>query len=302
MIPNARLSPGPGFKPLQAFLYYIMRLLPYALARRVVSRTVAGVINLFSRGRVAAAGTVQPAFDATNIARELRTEGCVSVPPLLAPGEIADIRTFLASHEVITPGGRTFRVENAPKDARRASYPLDTIVRCPHVLEAINRPDVIEMATRYLGCRPTISAVGLHWSLPSPAGSAEVQKFHRDPDDWYFLKMFIYLTDVDEGCGPHEFVRGTHRESGRVFSRPYQDAEIERRYGADAVIGVVGAAGTTFFADTWGIHKGRVAVTRPRLNLQVTYSVLPVFKLHYRPILSAAAQRFDAYTNRLLIR
>jgi len=69
-------------------------------------------------------------------------------------------------------------------------------------------------------------------------------------------------------CAAHTFIlvgygpAGTKtRKSCRAMVRP----SLER---------VLGPAGTTFIADTWGIHKGRAAQTRPRLNFQVTYSIL----------------------------
>jgi hypothetical protein len=113
--------------------------------------------------------------------------------------------------------------------------------------------------------------------------------------------LFVYLTDVDERSGPHEFIADSHRSSGRIFSKPYTAEEVQRLYGRERMIKILGPKGRTFIADTWGIHKGQVPVSKARLLLQIQYSILPIFKYDYRPIAVATAEPFDRYTNRLLI-
>ena len=302
MITAARLTPGPGFRPIRALFYCAMRLLPQASARRVIARVVASVVALLHPIRsMRAPAPPKREMRADRVVAALRAEGCTMVEPMLTAAQIADIHAFLRGRPIVTPKGGTYALESVPDDVRRTSYPLDVVLRAPHLVEMMNRKDVLDVAGRYLYCRPTISAVGLHWSLPSRTGECSVQVFHRDPDDWRFLKLFVYLTNVDEGAGPHEYVRGSHVHSGRVRSSRYEDEEVLSRYGQTSLERVLGPAGTTFIADTWGIHKGRVAQTRPRLNFQVTYSVLPVLKCEYHPVALPARSDIDSYTNRLLI-
>jgi len=248
-----------------------------------------------------AAVTPAGGMSVPDVVAALRAEGCTMAEPMLSPAQIADVYKFLEKKPIVSPKGKVFTIDTVPDDVRRASYPLDVVLRAPHLVDVMNRKDVLDVAARYLDCRPTISGVGLHWSLPSKTGDCTVQVFHRDPDDWRFLKLFVYLTDVDEGAGPHEYIRGSHVHSGRLRSSPYQDEEVLSRYGASSVERVLGPAGTTFIADTWGIHKGRVAQTRRRLIFQVTYSILPVLKCEYRPVAIPRRADIDAYTNRLLI-
>ena len=197
------------------------------------------------------------------------------------------------------PGLR--RPDRLPAGTRTAAYPLERVLDCPAVLDAVNDPAVLGLAGRYLGCTATLSSLGIRWSFPTRADAEDTQLFHRDPDDWRFLKMFIYLTDVDEDAGPHVFVAGSHRTAGRLRARPYDTAEIERRYGRDAVWTITGPRGTAFIADTYGIHRGAVPLARPRLILQVQYSLLPVFSLLYRPVAAEARPGLDPYVNRLLL-
>jgi hypothetical protein len=119
-------------------------------------------------------------------------------------------------------------------------------------------------------------------------------------DDWRFLKLFIYLTDVDEGGGPHCYVRTSHTSAFGWTAKAYTQAELEGRFGADKVTTVTGPKGTTFMADTLGVHRGVAPVTRPRLILQVQYSLLPVFAFLYQPLTGAGSPE-AAYSNRLIL-
>ncbi len=163
------------------------------------------------------------------------------------------------------------------------------------------RSSRIRIVTAYLGCKPTLSSIGLRWSFPSEGKAEATQRFHRDPDDWRFLKLFIYLTDVDAESGPHVYVAGSHRTAGSLFERLYTTEEVERRHGRESVWTIAGPRGMSFLADTYGIHRGAVPTSRPRLILQLQYSLLPVFAFLYRPVPVAPNPGLDRYVNRLLV-
>jgi hypothetical protein len=64
---------------------------------------------------------------------------------------------------------------------------------------------------------------------------------------------------------------------------------------------IIGPKGTAFIADTWGVHKGHMPIARPRLLLQIQYSILPVMKFEYEPVRAPNAEQFNRYTNRLVL-
>jgi hypothetical protein len=223
----------------------------------------------------------------TAVIQSLREKGWMPLKPLLSAPQIAEILSFLQTKKVVDTG--------------RATYQLGDVLRCPHVLSAINHPDVLRIARAYLGCRPTISSVGIHLTIPAVGEAVGVQRFHRDVDEWKFFKLFVYLSDVDEESGPHEFVEGSQRSCGSIISAPYNEDEVERSYGRDKMIKILGPKGTTFIADTWGIHRGNIPISRPRLILQVQYSILPIAMFDYKPIDIGCPKNIDRYTNRLLL-
>ncbi len=230
----------------------------------------------------------------------LTKSGSARLEPLLSQAQVADVLAFLECKKVIADG-HSFRPTDAPEEVPLAEYSLHDVLSAPHLAPLMNDPTVLKIARAYLGCCPTISAVNLQWSFPATGKANDVQYFHRDPDDWRFLKLFIYLTEVNESTGPHEFVLGSHRSSGRVFSRPYSPEEIELTYGSENVAKIVGTEGTTFIEDTWGIHRGQAPIAGPRLLFQVQYSILPIMKFKYAPLPIPSLIGFDRYVNRLLI-
>jgi hypothetical protein len=160
---------------------------------------------------------------------------------------------------------------------------------------------LLDLAAGYIGCKPTISALSLRWSFPSATGEQQLQAFHRDSDDWRYLKLMVYLTEVKANGGPHVFVRGTHVEPATLRLRFYKDADVLARYGADRIIAVTGPRGHGFAVDTAGIHKGEVPTAARRLMLQIQYSLLPSYAYHYQPQRAPEPHGYDPYINRLIL-
>lgn len=279
MLSYARLTPGAGFRPERALAYYAQRAVTQPAARRGVSALIAGLIRarrgvptwpLDDRGERALA--------------ELRTTGVAVLEPFISEAEAGAMRAYFEARPVRGADGSAFLADDRPSGTAAAGYGLETVLACPGLVALLNRPEALGLSAAYLGCKPTVSSVGVRWTFPLPDDVARFQDFHRDVDDWRFLKLFIYLTDVDEGSGAHVYVRGSHLSGFRLKSDVYTDASLEARYGEGAATAVVGRPGTTFMADTLGVHRGGRPVTRPRLILQVQYSLLPVFAFLYEPL------------------
>jgi hypothetical protein len=298
MIPYARLSPGPGFRPGNASLYYAQRLVTSPALRRAVARGIAAAIRV-RQGSGVWGESDSACADAL---ADLDRDGLSMLADDVAHGESVErIAAFFNRERVIGPDGKLVPLNGVPAGTVAAAYPLETVLGCQDVLDLINAPAVLRIAAGYLGCKPTLSSLGVRWSFPSPGPSNATQRFHRDHDDWRSLKLFVYLTDVDSDSGPHAYVRGSHKTSAKLRARPYAPAAIERRYGPDNMRPIVGPRGTTFMADTYGIHAGLPPLLRPRLILQAQYSVLPIFAFLYRPIAVRDRPAVDRYVNRLIV-
>jgi hypothetical protein len=266
----------------------------------MMARLIAATIRLRHPANAVAIGRDLP--PRAEVLERLIHDGCSELGIVLSTVALDEIRAYLAQWPVIAPGGRSFPVEQPPADASVGAYPLEAVLRCPHLLSLANDPELMTIVGSYLGCQPTLSSIGLRWSYPSRSEShADTQLFHRDPDDWRFLKLLVYLTDVDAGAGPHSFIAGTHCECGRILARPYAHEDLARRYPHSAMRTFTGPAGSALLADTYGIHKGAAPQTRPRLAFLAQYSLLPIFALQYRPIRLVPRPPVDRYVNRLLL-
>ena len=92
--------------------------------------------------------------------------------------------------------------------------------------------------------------------------SKGAQKYHCDIDFRKFFKIFVYFSDVkEEGYGSHIFIPGTHKKKLKqhIITARYDSDDIEKNYSDKKIF--LGESGTSFFVDTFGIHKG-VPVTK----------------------------------------
>lgn len=116
--------------------------------------------------------------------------------------------------------------------------------------------------------------------VPPDAPAQYSQRWHRDSEDRKMVKVFLYLTDVEEpGAGPFSYVKDSHG-GGRwrglfpqhppVGSYPPPGA-VERAVPADAVRTCFGKAGTLIFCDTTGLHRGGYSTTKERIMFTASY-------------------------------
>lgn len=96
--------------------------------------------------------------------------------------------------------------------------------------------------------------------------------FHYDLDDYRFLKLFIYLTDVDENCGPHQIIAKSHINNAvfRFFNRRL-GYTLPQKYSNNVKV-MLGKKGEGFFEDTLCYHKGTRPI-QPRLILQLQFAL-----------------------------
>lgn len=101
MIKTAKLRPGRGFRPVNAALYYGMRLVPYAGLRRPIAAMLARYIAARERIRSREGSVGAPAGRSDPVLASLRENGCAWLPPLLSQSQIDDVLTFLEGKKII---------------------------------------------------------------------------------------------------------------------------------------------------------------------------------------------------------
>jgi hypothetical protein len=135
---------------------------------------------------------------------------------------------------------------------------------------------LLDTVNSYLGLWSKLNYVDVWYTIPSPVERQAVasQRWHRDPEDQRLVKVFLYLSDVDAGAGPLEYVRGSHGggRHARLWPNPDPgtasyppEGEIEARIPAADRTVCTGPAGTLVFCDTYGFHRGGLATERARV-------------------------------------
>lgn len=297
----AQLKPGRQFAPLHSLLYYSQRVVTWPVLRRLVVRALTGAVRWRQgTGRELYAGTAAEA----EALQALQLSGYAPLGNLLDGAQCDEVRRWL-SDKLLSDRDRTrtgFTLAQRPEAVRVADYHLRDVLACPHLLALANSAPLLGLAARYLGCKPTISALGLRWSFPVAGSDSDLQAFHRDSEDWRYLKVLVYLTDVDVGAGPHVYLHGSHLTRASMRLRFYTDHEIDSAHGADELLTAIGSCGFCFAVDTAGIHKGTAPSLTPRLMLQIQYSLLPSYAYLYAPEQYHGALPLDPYINRLILR
>jgi hypothetical protein len=183
-----------------------------------------------------------------------------------------------------------FYMENRPPDTFRSAYGINSVFTAPWLLDAVCHQDVLDTFQIVFGCCPTIVGAVVWRTVPGNVCIGP-EIMHRDRDCFGFFKLFIYLNDVDETCGPHIFLKWTHtpealatchgvggEEMGQFYKgngRHLGDAYLEERF-SKGLTRLIGQAGSTFVGNTYAFHRGSRPTAGQRVILTVTYSVLPL--------------------------
>jgi hypothetical protein len=171
--------------------------------------------------------------------------------------------------------GRTAESNGGEKKDRKHAFPLDS----PWLRVGASET-MLDIVNGYRG-RPTRLYYVDNWfTIPYPSSDTRIasQRWHRDPEEEHVVKAFLYLSDVDEGTGPFEYVKGSasggrhgHLWKWGEGSRKPPDDEVAAAVPAEDRVALTGPAGTMILCDTGGVHRGGFARTRPRVMAIWTY-------------------------------
>ena len=163
----------------------------------------------------------------------------------------------------------------APAQLKSSSMWLSTV---DEMFELAADPVLLGIVQAYLGVPPIFNTpVVLLNSASGLKGARDLsdvaQLYHHDLHRIRFVKVFIYLTDVDDSCGPHAMLKKTHlvRPKGLWEDGRHTDEAIERAGIADDEVLIKGKAGTVFLVDTSALHKGVHPESQSRVMAQVQY-------------------------------
>jgi hypothetical protein len=133
---------------------------------------------------------------------------------------------------------------------------------------------LLEVANAYFGMFTRLRYYNVWHTFATTEEARQSQLWHRDREDFKILKVFVYLSDVDEGAGPLTYAKGTQLSGVSKVAPEYFVEGGVKRSTDDQMATVappetwskaIGPKGTIVFADTSGYHKGGLARTHDRL-------------------------------------
>jgi hypothetical protein len=217
--------------------------------------------------------------EATRIAQTLKTEGVAITSIQQLP------TTALCFDELVATVGNRNECE-----IRSLAQSQSTVEAKPFTLELLGssptfdlgsiyarfalQDTILQIANAYFGMYTCLRYYNVWHTFPTNGQASQSQLWHRDREDFKILKVFVYLSDVEEGAGPLTYARGSQR-SRRFIREPeyFVEGGTKRSYDwqmAAVIAGeqwltATGPTGTIVFADTSGYHKGGLALDRDRL-------------------------------------
>jgi hypothetical protein len=283
--------------------YTLMRMIArFSVMRRLVYKTRklldATRLEAFLRMNKAVMNkSVFEPHDVDRVVEGLRKNGVAF--GLKVPSSVVD-RIMAWTHEQpafadrnpslgFTPPQRKHLQDQLGKPILLAQY-FNSTAQCAEIDKLSRDPILLEIAARYLESTPTFVGANIWWTYPVIATDADraqhAHVFHRDIDDFRFLKFFFYLTDVPASEGAHVCVPGSHsnppqiRWLDRWNIRRFSDQEIVDAYGKAQILEICGLAGIGFAEDTLCVHKGSTPTKQARLLLQLQFALYDYGVMH----------------------
>jgi len=178
------------------------------------------------------------------------------------------IRNFMyGSLQQLTQWGVTFdRTEahgydQVVRDFNPSTLTLYMLERSEAFRQTWLDPCLLDIVTHYMGIVPRLSEAYVRRNFPAPHRTMN-HYWHRDLNaPLHLLKVFFFLSDCRADNGPHEFIRGSHRELEVLNGKRYfTDDEVDHAYppgSAEREVSLV-KAGTVVIEDTRGLHRAQL--------------------------------------------
>ncbi len=165
-------------------------------------------------------------------------------------------------------------------NAIRYDYDAYDLINNEDIQELLADQSILSVVQAYLNCQPVADVLSMWWhtNYSDTPDSMAAQYFHFDMDRLKWLKIFIYITDVESDNGPHVFVEGSHATGGipsSMLKRGYvriMDDEIFSTYPSEKIHSFTAPKGSIIIEDTRGFHKGSHVSGNSRLVLQLQFS------------------------------
>lgn len=224
-----------------------------------------------------------------------------SFPPVLGEVEKGIVRDLKENGIAVThlddlfPGenmlgklrGVVFELKKNTSPSAKKSFLSELLPRNPvlnlhdPLVQLSLNDKLLNAVNAYVGVYAHFYLYTLNITLPVGRDTQAIlsQRWHRDPEDKKFCKVFVYLTDVDEASGPFTYVKKSNYGNQWRYLFPQKvphgiyppRGEVEKVVSQSDIISYTGKAGTIIFCDTSGLHKGGYATEKERIMFTAGY-------------------------------
>ena len=126
--------------------------------------------------------------------------------------------------------------------------------------------DVMKACANYFGLIPKLTSFKI-WRSHQTESTERIasQNWHRDYNEYKMVRVFLYFNEVNKNNGAGEYVTGTHymgdsytklQDSEDGISRYATEEQVKKEFEDSRILIAEGSAGTMFFVDTAGLHRG----------------------------------------------
>ena len=153
----------------------------------------------------------------------------------------------------------------------------------------------LDLAENHIGL--PVHYLGVEVKRERADGRAEdVRQWHMDIEDRRMLKMIVYLSDVDDGCGPFEYIDPTRSAQAarmlRYSSGFVSDAVMDRVVPHVNWLRAFGPRLSTIFVDSSRVfHRVLAPTATDRYSMTFSYSSSTSYQVFPEFMLSAKAVR-----------
>ena len=207
----------------------------------------------------------------------LKKEGFLEIGKIFNDEELKVTINELSKNLYLEPiytDHKGFYLNSPPHNVVTGYIDTETLLKSSYIFKAANNEKILNILDAYFGCKFKLDWIWGWWSFPN-GKKIGPQMFHRDYESMNFIKVFTYLTDVDEGNGPHEIICGSHKINKLYKRERFSDEKVDKYFSNNCKKTILGKKGKTFMADTFALHRGLQPQKSRRLVLVFLYSVVP---------------------------
>ena len=151
------------------------------------------------------------------------------------------------------------------------------LMQLDEVFILLNNEKLLSILDCYFGCIPKLTNVNVRRSFVNTLTDMETNFYHCDENSYKFLKVFIYLNDVNLDGGPFTYALGSHKNKTLLYQSKYHytDTEISNIYAKEKIFYATANLGDIILGNTRGFHKGTKVKNTERTMITLNFGIHP---------------------------